>query len=262
MARPLLLTGLLSLLAAGAGAWPSSLMEALGRDARRAVPKSLGRLLAQREDQIGEELKRFPPGLSQALAADLPSGRLQPETIAALEAEVEEVAGMFRTQRVGEGLVRLGALLRIPADLADPVLTADAEGFPPGVVHEYYDFTESSLGLIPVVLDDPSALKLEYHGLAAYWQGILDRSRVQSPIIRTELFRNGRLVNHRTLDYRSPVFGVASISYSRAVTGIAATWLSIWREVHGDLTRAPQPREVRPQESPPPSPLETRSPPH
>jgi hypothetical protein len=258
--RPFLLTGLLTLWAASAGAWPSSLMEALGRDARRVVPRSLGRLLASREALIAEELKRFPPGLGQALAADFQTGHLQPETLAALERELAEVSGLLRAQRVSEGLVRLGALLRIPADLADPVLTAGPEGFPPGVVREYYDFTESSLKLIPVVLEDPPALKLEHRDLAAYWQGLLDRSRVQSPVIRTELFRNGRLVDHRTVDYRSPVFGVASISYSRAVTGIAATWLVVWREAHGDLTRIPPPREVQPRDEPP-STLETRSPP-
>jgi hypothetical protein len=230
--------------AASAGAWPFSLMEALGRDARRVVPRSLGRLLASREALIGEELKRFPPALSQALAVDFQTGHLQPETLAALEAELQAVVELLRTQRLGEGLVRLGALLRIPA----------------GVVREYYDFTQGSLGLIPVVLEDPPALKLDHRDLAAYWQGLLDRSRVQSPVIRTELFRNGRLVDHRTVDYRSPVFGVASISYSRAVTGIAATWLVVWREAHGDLTRMPPPREVRPRDEPP-STLETRSPP-
>src|SRR5258708_5068579 len=237
--------------AASAGAWPFSLMEALGRDARRVVPRSLGRLLASREALIGEELKHFPPALGQALAADFQTGHLQPETLAALEAELGAVAGLIRTQRLGEGLVRMGALLRIPPDPADPVLPAGPEGLPPGVVREYYDFTESSVGLIPVVLEDPPALKLEHRDLAAYWQGLLDRSRVQSPVIRTELFRNGRLVDHRTVDYRSPVFGVASISYSRAVTGIAATWLVVWRQAPGDLTRMPPPPQGRPRDEPP-----------
>ncbi len=59
MRRSLLLTGLMTLGAASAGAWPFSLMEALGRDARRVVPRSLGRLLASREALIGEELKHW-----------------------------------------------------------------------------------------------------------------------------------------------------------------------------------------------------------
>jgi ribosome modulation factor len=129
------------------------------------------------------------------------------------------------------------------------------EGYPAGVTREYYAFVEGYLAKIPVVLDDPAALKLERKALPGYWQGLLARSREQSPVIRTEMVRGGRLVSHKSLDYRSPVYAVASLSYSRAVNGIAATWLAVWREAHGDTTRLPKAREVLPQESGPPTAL-------
>ena len=237
-------------LASEAGAWPAPLMESLQRDARRLVPRSLARLMAEREKQILEEAQRFPPELGQALAVDLQAGTLQPGTVAALEGRTTEAVEMLRAQRVSEGIVKLGALLRIPADLSDPVLSAGAEGYPSGVVREYYAFVAGSLDKIPVVLDDASALRLPRRGLPAYWQSILGRSRSQSGVIRTELFQNGRVVDHRTIDYRSPVFGVGSLSYSRAVTAIAATWLALWREANGDLTRIPAARDVSPREPP------------
>jgi hypothetical protein len=249
-ARALLAAALTIALAAEAGAWPAPLMQSLQRDARRLVPRSLARLMAERERQILEEAQRFPPEVGQALAIDLGTGTLQPATVAALEGRASEVVQLFRTQRVSEGVIKLGALLRIPADLSDPVLSAGAEGYPSGVVAEYYAFVAGSLDKIPVVLDDASALRLKSRGLPAYWQSILGRSRSQSGVIRTELFQNGRVVDHRTLDYRSPVFGVGSLSYSRAVTAIAATWLAVWREANGDLTRIPAAREVSPREPP------------
>lgn len=248
MRRALLLTGLLLALAAEAPAWPASLMEALHRDARRLVPRSLSRLLGEREVQVLEEARRFPPELSQAVAADLALGPLRPETLAALDAEASRAGQLLREQRVSEGLVRLGGLMRIPADLADPVLCAGPEGYPAGVVREYYAFVSASLDKIPVVLDDPSALLLARKDLPIYWQGLVDRSRLQSPVIGVELFTNGRVVDHRRIDYRSPVFGVASLSYSRAVTAIAATWLAVWRDAHGDTTRMRAPRQVAPRE--------------
>ncbi len=250
MGRAFLLTGLLGLLADPASAWTGTLMESLARDARRLLPRSLARLMAERETQVLEEMRRFPPTLSQAMATDLSAGELRPETLAAFEAEGGGAVELLRQQRLSDGLVRLGGLLRIPADLADPVLAAGSEGYPPGVAREYYAFIEANLGKIPVVLDDDAALKLERRDLPAYWRGLLGRSRVQAPVIRTGLFRNGRLVDHRTIDFRSPVFGVASIAYSRAVTGIAATWLVFWREARGDTTRIPAPREVRPEDRP------------
>jgi hypothetical protein len=256
--RVLLLTGLLGVLAVDARAWPEDVMKALNRDARRLLPRSLAKLLAERETKILDELRRFPAPVSQAMAADLQTGRLSPQTTAALDAETGQVVEMLRHQRVTEGLVRLGSLLRIPADLSDPVLSAGPEGYPSGVVREYYAFVSANLAKIPVVLDNPDSLKLGRRELPGYWQGLVDRSRPQSPVLRTELFQNGRVVSYRAIDFRSPVYGVASLSYSRAVTGIAATWLAVWRDAHGDLTRPARQRIVSPQEGAPPVPTPDR----
>jgi hypothetical protein len=224
-------------------------MTALSRDARRLLPRSLSRLLGERESEVVDELHRFPPEVSRALAQDLPTGRLRPETLAALEAQVDRVIELLKEGQVSLGLVRLGGLLRIPADLSDPVLAVGPEGWPPGVTREYYALFGANLDRMPVVLDDPAALKLSRKDLAAYWQSLLERSRPQVPVIREELFRDGRVVDHRQLDYRSPAWAVSSIAYSRAVTGTAATWLAVWREARGDLTRPPRAREVVPSVS-------------
>lgn len=229
---------------ASAGAWPADLTRSLVRDARRLLPASLARLVAEREERLLEEAKLFPPAL---LAADIGSGRLQPQTVEALQAQSETVVRLLREGQLTQGIVRLGGLLRVGADLSDPVLAAGPEGYPPGVTREYYAFVGAQLAKIPVAIDDPAALRLDRRRLPLYWQDVLDRSRRQSDIVRTELFRGGRVVDHRALDYRSPVFAVASLSYSRAVTAIAATWLAVWREAGGDPTRVPAPVHVQPQ---------------
>jgi len=236
----------LCLCASQAGAWPAALVERLARDARRLVPASLHRLLAEREAASFEQMRRLPPDLAQGLARDLPNGRLDDKTLAALRAYTGAPVELLRDGDVSEGLVRLGALAWLPAHLSDPVLVAGGRGFPSGVAREYYAFVEASLSKMPVVLDDAAALELRVGDLPAYWQGLIDRSRVQSGVIRGELFQSGRVVDHRSLDYRSPVFGVASISYSRSVTAIAATWLALWRQANGDLTRRPATRPVTP----------------
>jgi hypothetical protein len=246
--RALLAVGLLASVPPWAAAWPSETMTALSRDARKLLPRSLGRLLGERESEILDELRRFPPDVSRALAQDLPGGRLRPETVAALEAYVDRATALLREGQVSQGLVRLGGLLRIPADLSDPVLAVGPEGWPAGLTREYYALFTANLGRMPVVLDDPDALKLTRKDLPALWQSLLERTRPQAPVIRTELFRDGRVVDHRRLDYRSPAWAVSSLAYSRAVTGAAATWLAVWREARGDTTRTPRAREVKPEE--------------
>jgi hypothetical protein len=151
---------------------------------------------------------------------------------------------------VSEGLVRLGGLLRIPADLSDPVLVVGPEGWPPGVTREYYALFGANLDKMPVVLDDPGALTRTRKELPALWQSLLDRTRPQVGVIREELFKSGRVVDHRRLDYRSPAWAVSSLAYSRAVTGVAATWLAVWREARGDSTKTPRAREVVPRDAP------------
>ncbi len=252
MRRALLAAALLALAAPEAGAWPADTMTAVGRDARRLLPRSLAHLLAEREPQIQDQVARFPPELVRALAEDLPGGRLRAQTVAALSAEVDGSVRLFHERRTSEGLVRLGALLRISADLSDPVLAVGPEGWPPGLTREYYALFDANLDRMPVVLDDPKALELKLAQLPELWQSLLDRSRQQVPTIREELFRGGRVVSHARLDYRSPAWAMASIAYSRAVTATAATWLAAWREAHGDPTRAGRPRVVTPQDAPGP----------
>jgi ribosome modulation factor len=245
----ILLLALLS--AAESRAFTPPLLEALNRDARKLLPRSLRRLLAERETKVLDEMRRFPVSVSQAVLADASAGRLSAETAAACQAEAQVVVDLIKKQQLSEGLARMGALMRIPADLSDPVLAVGSEGYPEGLTREYYAFVEGYLAKIPVVLDDPAALKLDRAALPGYWQSLLARSREQSPVLRTEMVQGGRVVSHRSLDYRSPVYAVASLSYSRAVNGIAATWLAVWREAHGDTTRIPKPREVIPQDGPP-----------
>jgi len=235
-----------------AAAWPEALVPSLLRDARRLLPRTLNRLIGEREEAILREAGATPPELVRAFNEDLVAGRLRAETVAGLERHYGESVGMLRGGQVSDGLVRLGASLRIPADLSDPALCAGPQGFGAGVVREYYAFLGGNLDKIPVVLDDRAALSLARAALPGYWQGLLDRGRAQAAVLARELLVGGRVVDHRRLDFRSPVFGVASTSYSRAVNAIAVTWLVLWREAGGDLTRPVSPVEVRPGPVPQP----------
>jgi hypothetical protein len=231
-----------------AGAWPAELRERVARDARRLVPRTLAQLLGQLENEIREEAERLPGPLSQALIDDLSQGLLRRETLDAFQAYGAEAPRLMKQRHTRQGLVRLGALMRVPADLADPIVTAGPPNLAPGLAREYYAFVESSLRRLPVTLDDPAALELTRADLPAYLARVQAQSRAQADILRREMLRQGRVVPHASIDYRSPVFAVAQISWSRAATAVAATWLATWREARGDLTRRPSPRELAPSD--------------
>ncbi|HVO09711.1 MAG TPA: hypothetical protein VMX54_03055 [Vicinamibacteria bacterium] len=274
--RLLLAVGLAALAAAPAGAWPAEAMTALTRDARRLLPRSLSQLLGAREAQVQQQMARLPPAVSQGVARDLRAGRLTTETVAAVDAELAGAVQLLRERRVSEGLVRLGGLARVTADLSDPVLAVGAEGWPRGLPGEYYALFAANVGRMPVVLDysllcrtaaaSPpvpgcsasmppglDAFELKRAQLPAIWQSLVERSRQQVPTIREELVHEGRVVGHERLDFRSPAWAAASVAYSRAVTATAVTWLAAWREAHGDLTRMATPRVVAPVDAPAPA---------
>src|SRR4029078_9025027 len=102
------------------------------------------------------------------LAEDVAPAVRERPTVAALEGRASEAVELFQERRVSEGVIKLGALLRIPADLPVPALSAGSDGHPTGVVREYYAFVEGSLDKIPVVLDDAAALRLRSRALTAH----------------------------------------------------------------------------------------------
>ena len=85
MKRAILALAVLAAAPPWAAAWPAETMAALSRDARKLLPRSLNRLLGERESQVLDELQRFPPDLARALGQDLSSGRLRPETVAGFQ---------------------------------------------------------------------------------------------------------------------------------------------------------------------------------
>src|SRR5262249_48930621 len=163
----------------------------------------------------------------------------------------ESALRLLRQGQANEGLVRLGGLLRIAADLSDPVLAVGPEGWPAGLAREDYPLFAAHLARMPVGLDDPQALELKPAPLPARRPSV-DRGGGQVPVTGAELLGNGRVADHRRLDYRSPAWAMASLAYSRGVTAAAATWLAVWREANGDTTHQPRAREVKPDKDAPP----------
>ena len=153
-ARTILAALLALAAAAGRGAWPAVVVESLARDARRLVPRSLAQLMADNEKEIFEASRAMPPELGQALGLGLQRGRCVRRPSPRWRRTRRRRSICSASGASTEGVVRLGALLRVPADLSDPVLTGGPEGYPAGVTREYYAFVEQSLDKIPVVLDD------------------------------------------------------------------------------------------------------------
>src|SRR4051812_35992444 len=132
----LFLSGAVGAAAPDADAWSPALEHALYRDAQRLLPRSLAQLMRDREPAVFDAAQRPPQGLL-ALRAELATGALKDTTALAFDGELRSAAQMMTNRQLGAGLVRMGAVFRIVADVSDPVLASPPGTLPPEVVTQY-----------------------------------------------------------------------------------------------------------------------------
>jgi len=113
---------------------------------------------------------------------------------------------------------------------------------PIGDGREYYNelakFCTAKENKIRTVFYGFSDPFLAQKDIARFSENALKRSRSNIPYLKDSFMRahNG---SDSEFDDRSILFGVASLSYSHAVTDVAKIWLYVWNEARGDLTGTP-----------------------
>src|SRR5687768_3041709 len=121
--RVALLVSLLTASGTPLAAWPASLEQSLYRDAQRLLPRTLAGLMRDRETAVlaaSRALATERIGLSREIAA----GQISPLTLQAFDTQLRDAATLMQRRQFSAGLLRMGALLRVAADVSDPVLAS------------------------------------------------------------------------------------------------------------------------------------------
>lgn len=152
-----------------------------------------------------------------------------------IERDVREAIALMRTNgQILPFIERLGHLSHLVADANNPFHTADGN---PQLTRHQADF-EAYLGR------KMTSFPTVFYGLRInrdvprYIDGIVSRSASHYKLLEEEYFRGGNPHTSSEFDDRSTAFGVASISYSRAVTDNVNLFYYIWREAGGDVRSA------------------------
>jgi hypothetical protein len=129
---------------------------------------------------------------------------------------------------------RLGGLVHLVADANDPFHVANDNPRLTPSHNDYQQYFERRLSKFPTVFYglDP------HFRLSTYLDKTFARSARFYPLISEEYFRNGERRTSAAFDDRSTAFGIASISYSRAVTDVVNLYYYIWKEAGGDVRSA------------------------
>lgn len=159
------------------------------------------------------------------------SGRLHQQ----IETEVATIIRMLRTRQAMPVIVeRLGRLVHYVSDANNPLHTANH--FPELAPKraDYASFFERKLEKFPTVFYGLSWPM----NLVPYLEQMFQRSAGLYPLVHEEYFRYGEERSSAAFDERSTAFGVASISYSHAVTDLVNLYYHIWKEAGGDVRTA------------------------
>lgn len=225
----------LLLLPAAAQAWTRSSDQRIALKAAQLAPADL-RLLIERYDaeyKAGLARAEMDEGSeSHRYFALSRNGRLRER----IEHEALGIVSMVRTgQPMRDVVQRLGMLAHYVADANNPFHVANDD---PRLELSHEDFEryfERRLPKFPTVF---YGLEPDFR-LSSYLDRTFARSASFYPLISEEYFRFGQRRTSEEFDDRSTAFGVASISYSRAVTDLVNLYYYIWREAGGDVRSAP-----------------------
>jgi hypothetical protein len=161
-----------------------------------------------------------------------------------LRAKIErETRGAIDAIRKGEPMPmvmqRLGIVAHLIADANNPFHVANDDSRLSASHNDFEQYFERRLPKFPTVFYglDPR------FQLGAYLDKTFARSARFYPLVREEYFREGVRRTSADFDDRSTAFGVASISYSRAVTDLVNVYYYIWKEAGGDVRSAALMRE-------------------
>jgi hypothetical protein len=232
-----------------AAAWPADLSQRIAKDALRLLPQSLVEVFRAHETEIFTDARVSKMKALDLVYADLPKGRLDASTKAALAEEFARRVKELHGRDFRGAVIALGATYRLAVDLADPAVGASlgSDAKARAIRREFYAFVTANLDKIPVVVVAPESMRFDLERMPAFLDEVAAKTPDHTTLLRIEAQEDGRVLRAAEIDFRSPVFAVASTAYSRSVNAVAATWIAIWRKAGGDMQRQKAPRLIKPR---------------
>jgi hypothetical protein len=225
---------LIFLTAFPAAAWTRAGDERIAKKAAQLAPPDLRMLIERFEGDYrrGLELARSDEGSpSHHFYVREKQGRLRDR----LERETQGAISAVRQGDPMSSVVeRLGVLAHFVADANNPFHVAKDDPRLTPMRNDYVSYFERGLPKFPTVF---YGLDTRFQ-LGPYLDRTLARSAKFYPLVRDEYFRGDQRRTSASFDDRSTAFGVASVSYSRAVTDLVNLYYFIWKEAGGDVRSA------------------------
>jgi len=233
------------LTAASASAWTGPFHESVALQSARLMPPSLESVLAEHSARLrkGATAPLALRGHESLYLHENDWGRLDEAVLAQTQRLLDLLSGRAPMSAVA---YEMGVLSHYVAVAQDPTHCSADDPREAEWAPSFHRFAESRIPRFRVVFDGYLAEPLERDDVKGFVRGLFRRSRVRYPILsRSYLQEDGRVLTSASFDDRHPVYGVASLGYSRAISDTAKLWLYAWVRSGGDTTRLPFPQGLR-----------------
>ena len=215
-----------------ASAWTPGMQVSIAREAARLAPPDLAR-------QIDKHRRELEAGAVAPFQDSDPGRHMKnPDGSGSLDRvlqeEVERAIQTIRTLRPFAEIVRrLGVVSHYVADANNPLATSGADPEEGRYFVDYLRYAQSAEPRFPLVFYGARPGADGSNGVGSLLAETLRRSRGFYPQVGREYRRIGFASGLGRFDDRSSAFGVASVSFSHAVTDVALTLRYIWLAAGG-----------------------------
>ena len=152
-----------------------------------------------------------------------------------IQREVRAAISILRERRpVPQFVESLGRIAHLVGDANNPFRTSDADPRLAASQADFEAYLERRMTALPTIF---YGLTEPFH-LQTFIATGVTRSASYHPLLADEYFRGGQRRTSAAFDDRSTAFGIASLSYSHAVTDLVNIYYYVWKEVGGDVRSA------------------------
>ncbi len=224
--------------AAPAFCWTEATRTRMIRDALKASPPALRAVLEAHEKRLVRGM--LDPSIREDEEVHFQHADGRGLAAAGVARKMRDVRAILIKQRsLRRFAYEMGTLAHLVSDTAFPLNVSDADEREPLYREAYRRYIETKLDRIPFVLMRSRSGELEDGDVERYIMDSVRRAEPNYALIGRAFRDDGSPASGNALDERSVPFGIASLGYSEAVTGIVLIWRGLWESVNGDMTGTP-----------------------
>lgn len=219
--------------------WTDATRTRMIEDALKASPPSLRAVLEAHERRLTRGMIDPSRREEEEVHYQHPAGRggMAAAGVAFKVGEVREL--LLERRSIRQFVYEMGTLAHLISDASFPLNVSDADPREPLYREAYRLFVEKRLARIPFVFDRSRAGELEDGDVERFIMTNVRRAEPNYVLIGPAYTDDGTPATRHALDERSVPYGIASLAYSEAVTGIVLIWRRVWISVNGDMTGTP-----------------------